>query len=99
MKFDITLVGSPTGLSTNQITYRGKNVVYVDGPGEAEDGEAGAGGSLGRSPWEEGGYLRCERCTHVERSHSELDPDEPDAVNCHEPGCSCDGFVPPFNLT
>ena len=48
-----------------------------------------------RSAEELEGLLRCIRCGHIERLHSEEDSGEADAVNCHIAGCACDGFVSP----
>jgi len=52
-----------------------------------------------RSEEEIEGLLRCVRCDHIERLHSEAEDEETgDTVDCHMPGCSCNGFVSPYGI-
>lgn len=45
------------------------------------------------------GLLRCVRCDHIERLHSESEDEQAgDTVACHVPGCACDGFVSPYGI-
>ncbi|HEX8071972.1 MAG TPA: HaeIII family restriction endonuclease [Pyrinomonadaceae bacterium] len=99
LKFDINLIGLPQATSRQFIEYRGPNVTYVGVTAVPKHEPYREDLSRVRSEEEAEGLLRCVRCDHIERMHSEAEDEEDgDTVYCHVPGCYCDGFVSPYGI-